>query len=137
MAWGEVYSALSSGVVDGAEAPLPSLYGAKLYETKKVISLTGHFKGFTGLIMNADLFASLPENVQQALSEEAVAAGVYMTDLMLDSEEEWIARLEAEGVTFNRDVDVAAFQQATAGVYDKFPDWTEGLYGRVRAILDN
>lgn len=136
VAWGEVYSALSAGVVDGAEAPLPSIYGAKLHETKKTISLTGHFKGFTGLMMNADLYASLPEDIQTALSEEAVAAGVYMTDLMLNSEEEWIGKLEAEGVTFNRDVDVAAFQDATADVYTKFPDWSEGLYDRVRTILD-
>ncbi|WP_323772441.1 C4-dicarboxylate TRAP transporter substrate-binding protein [Antarctobacter sp.] len=137
VAWGEVYSALSAGVVDGAEAPLPSIYGAKLHETKKTISLTGHFKGFTGLMMNADLYASLPEDVQQALSEEAIAAGVFMTDLMLNSEEEWIAKLESEGVTFNRDVDIPAFQDATAGVYTKFPDWSDGLYDRVRAILDN
>ncbi|TNF18354.1 MAG: DctP family TRAP transporter solute-binding subunit [Rhodobacteraceae bacterium] len=136
VAWGEVYSALSAGVVDGAEAPLPSIYGAKLHETKKVISLTGHFKGFTGLMMNADLYAALPEDIRTALSEEAVAAGVYMTDLMLNSEEEWIGKLEAEGVTFNRDVDLAAFQAATAVVYTKFPDWSEGLYDRVRAILD-
>ena len=137
VAWGEVYSALSAGVVDGAEAPLPSIYGAKLHETKKVISLTGHFKGFTGLIMNADLFASLPADIQTAINEEALAAGVFMTNLMLNSQEEWIATLESEGVTFNREVDVAAFQAATADVYTKFPEWSEGLYDQVRSILDN
>lgn len=137
VAWGEVYSALSAGVVDGAEAPLPSIYGAKLHETKSVISLTGHFKGFTGLMMNADVFAGMPEDIQAIIAEEAIAAGAFMTDLMLNSEEDWIARLEAEGVTFNRDVDVAAFQAATAEVYTKFPDWSEGLHDEVRAILDN
>ena len=137
VAWGEVYSALSAGVVDGAEAPLPSLFGAKLHETKKVISLTGHFKGFTGLVMNADLFATLPADIQDALNEEAVNAGVFMTNLMLDSQEEWIAKLEAEGVTFNRDVDVAAFQAATTVVYTKFPAWSDGLHQKVRDILDN
>ncbi|MEY8141171.1 C4-dicarboxylate TRAP transporter substrate-binding protein [Falsihalocynthiibacter sp. CO-5D18] len=137
VAWGEVYSALSAGVVDGAEAPLPSIYGSKLYETKNVISLTGHFKGFTGLMMNADLFVALPEDIQTIINEEAINAGGFMTDLMLSSEEEWIAKLEAEGVTFNRDVDVAAFQEATADVYTKFPDWSDGLYVQVRSILDN
>ncbi|WP_424986988.1 C4-dicarboxylate TRAP transporter substrate-binding protein [Microbulbifer sp. S227A] len=137
VAWGEVYSALSSGVVDGAEAPLPSIYGAKLHETKKVISLTGHFKGFTGLMMNADQFANLPEDIRTIMLEEADQTGAFMTDLMLNSQEEWIAKLEAEGVTFNRDVDVAAFQAATADVYTKFPDWSDGLYAQVRAILDN
>ncbi|MFY0647624.1 C4-dicarboxylate TRAP transporter substrate-binding protein [Sulfitobacter geojensis] len=137
VAWGEVYSALSAGVVDGAEAPLPSIFGAKLHETKDVISLTGHFKGFTGLMMNADLFATIPEDIQMIIAEEAEATGAFMTDLMLNSEEEWISKLEAEGVTFNRDVDVAAFQAATADVYTKFPDWSEGLYEQVRGILDN
>lgn len=137
VAWGEVYSALSAGVVDGAEAPLPSIYGAKLHETKKVISLTGHFKGFTGLMMNAQVFDSMPTDIRAIIAEEAVKTGAFMTNLMLDSEEEWIAKLEAEGVTFNRDVDVAAFQDVTADVYTKFPDWSEGLYERVRAILDN
>ncbi|WP_380056163.1 C4-dicarboxylate TRAP transporter substrate-binding protein [Falsihalocynthiibacter sp. SS001] len=137
VAWGEVYSALSAGVVDGAEAPLPSIYGAKLYEAKKVISLTGHFKGFTGLMMNSEIFAGLPEDIQSIINEEAVNTGAFMTDLMLNSEEDWISKLEAEGVIFNRDVDVAAFQEATAEVYTKFPEWSEGLYEEVRAILDN
>ncbi|MDV7145595.1 C4-dicarboxylate TRAP transporter substrate-binding protein [Tropicimonas sp. TH_r6] len=137
LAWAEVYSGLSAGVVEGAEAPLPSIYGAKLHEVKKVISLTGHFKGFTGLVINSDYFAMLPEDIQTVLVEEAVAAGVFMTDLMLNSQEEWVKKLEAEGVTFNRDVDVPAFQEKTAVTYTKFPDWTPGLYEQVREILDN
>lgn len=137
VAWGEVYSALSAGVVEGAEAPLPSIYGAKLHETKKVISLTGHFKGFTGLMMNSDVFAGMPQDIQDIINEESVKTGAFMTDLMLGSQEEWIAKLEAEGVTFNREVDIAAFQAATADVYTKFPDWSEGLYSQVRTILDN
>ncbi len=137
LAWAEVYSGLSAGVVEGAEAPLPSIYGAKLHEVKKVISLTGHFKGFTGLVINSDYFAALPEDIQTVMVEEAVAAGVFMTDLMLNSQEEWVKKLEAEGVAFNRDVDIPAFQEMTAVTYTKFPDWTPGLYEKVRAILDN
>lgn len=134
--WTEVYSGLSAGVVDAAEAPLPSLYGARLHEVKKVISLTGHFKGFTGLVINADYFASLPEDIQSIMSEEALAAGEFMTSQMLESQEEWIAKLEAEGISFNRDVDTAAFQKKTASVYSEFPAWSEGLYDKVRSILD-
>lgn len=137
LAWAEVYGGLSAGVVDGAEAPLPSIYGAKLHEVKKTISLTGHFKGFTGLIINADYFAGLPADIQRILAEEAVTAGVFMTDLMLNSEQEWIAKLEAKGVAFIRDVNIDAFQEITAPVYQKFPAWSEGLYDRVRSILDN
>lgn len=137
LAWSEVYSGLSAGVVEGAEAPLPSLYGAKLFEVKKVISMTGHFKGFTGLVINSDYFAALPEDIQTIMKEEATKTGEFMTDLMLKSENEWVAKLEAEGVTFNRDIDLAAFQEATASTYTKFPKWSDGLYQKVRTILDD
>ena len=136
LAFAEVYAGLSTGVVDGVESPLPTLYSAKLYEVKKVLSLTGHFVNFTGLAINADYFATLPKDIRSILLEEAQAAGVYMTDLILDSEEEWVRRFEAEGVEVNRDIDVAAFQAATADVYRRFPGWSEGLHEQVRAILE-
>ncbi|HET7413486.1 MAG TPA: TRAP transporter substrate-binding protein DctP, partial [Pararhizobium sp.] len=41
--WSETYSALQQNVVQAAEAPLGSLWGSKLYETRKVISMTKHF----------------------------------------------------------------------------------------------
>lgn len=137
LSFSEVYAGLSAGVVDGAESPLPTLFSAKLYEVKKVISLTGHFKGFTGLVINADYFASLPMDIQQILFEEANAAGVFMTGLIMASEQEWIAKFEAEGVTVNRVVDIEAFREATAVVYRRFPEWSDGLYEKVRQILDN
>lgn len=133
--WPEVYSGLSAGVVEAAEAPLPSIYGAKLHEVKKVVSLTGHFKAFTGLIMNADYLASMPEELQVVLKEEALAAGDLMTEIMLSSQEEWEKKLADEGVTFNRDVDLEAFREASLPVYEKFPDWTEGLHEKVLKTL--
>jgi len=137
LAFAEVYSGLSAGVVDGAESPLPTLYSAKLYEVSKVLSLTGHFKGFTGLVINADYFSRLPEDIRLILEQEAEAAGYAMTEHMLSSEEEWIEKFEARGVTINRDIDIEAFRTATAVVYDRFPAWSDGLYERVRRILDD
>lgn len=136
LAFAEVYSGLSAGVVEGAESPLPTLFSAKLYEVTSVLSLTGHFKGFTGLVINADVFASLPGDIQHILSQEAIAAGHFMTEQMLNSEEEWIKKFEAEGITINRLIDIEAFRAATADVYNRFPDWSDGLYARVRLILD-
>lgn len=135
LAWSEVYSGLSTGVVGAAEAPLASLYAAKLFETKDTVSMTGHFRAFVGLVMNSDLYASFPQEVQEALSSSAIEAGEYMTDLVIESEEEYIGMLEVEGVGIVRDVDEAAFREATAGVYDAFPAWSDGLHERVNAIL--
>ncbi len=135
LAWAEVYSGLSQGVVDAAEAPLGSLWGSKLYESKKTISMTGHFKAFVGMAMGRTYWDTLPEDVQQVLLEEAKKAGDFLTDLTISSQEEFKKKFEAEGVTFVDDIDFAAFQKATESVYQAFPDWTPGLHDKIKAIL--
>lgn len=134
--WPEVYSGLANRVIDAAEAPLSSLHGSRLYESANVISMTGHFTAFTGPIINEDLFQSMPAELQELLVEAAVEAGLYMADLVNEGQAEFRASLEAEGVTFVDDVDVAAFREATAVVYEAFPAWSEGLHDRIRALLD-
>jgi tripartite ATP-independent transporter DctP family solute receptor len=134
--WPEVYSALANRVIDAAEAPLSSLYGSKLYESAKIVSMTGHFTAFTGPIINEDLYRSMPEDLRAILTEAAVEAGTYMAELVNARQGEFRAQLEAQGVTFVDDVDRAALREATAVVYQAFPKWSEGLHDRIRALLD-
>ena len=133
--WSEVYNALQQNVVQAAEAPLGSLWGSKLQETRKVISMTGHFTAFVMWPINATFFNKLPKDVQQVLLEEGKKAGDEMTRLTLASQADYMAKLKAAGVTFVTDVDVPAFQKATASVYTAFPKWTPGLRETVLANL--
>jgi tripartite ATP-independent transporter DctP family solute receptor len=133
--WAEVYNALQQHVVEGAEAPLGSLWGSKLQETRKVISLTGHFTAFVMWPINASFFNKLPKDVQQVLMEEGKKAGAEMTRLTLASQDDYMAKFKAAGVTIVSDVDIPAFQKATASVYTAFPKWTPGLRETVLANL--
>jgi tripartite ATP-independent transporter DctP family solute receptor len=133
--WSEVYNALQQHVVEGAEAPLGSLWGSKLQETRKVISLTGHFTAFVMWPINSAFFNKLPKDVQQILLEEGRKAGVEMTRLTLASQDEYLAKFKAAGVTIVNDVDIDAFKKATAKVYKAFPKWTPGLRETVLANL--
>ena len=133
--WSEVYNALQQNVVQAAEAPLGSLWGSKLQETRKVISMTGHFTAFVMWPINATFFNKLPKDVQQVLIEEGRKAGAEMTRLTLASQDDYIAKFKSAGVTFVSDVDVPAFQKATATVYTAFPKWTPGLRETVLANL--
>ena len=133
--WSEVYNALQQNVVAAAEAPLGSLWGSKLHETRKVISMTGHFTAFVMWPINAGYFAKLPADVQQVLLEEGKKAGDHMTKLTLDQNQDYINKFKAAGVTFVTDVDLPAFQKATTGVYSAFPKWTPGLHGQVTKIV--
>ncbi|MEO8312181.1 MAG: C4-dicarboxylate TRAP transporter substrate-binding protein [Caldimonas sp.] len=133
--WSEVYNALQQNVVQGAEAPLGSLWGSKLQETRKYISMTGHFTAFVMWPINTAFFNKLPKDVQQVLLEEGRKAGAEMTRLTLASQDDYMAKFKAAGVTFVTDVDVPAFQKATASVYTAFPKWTPGLRETVLANL--
>ena len=133
--WSEVYNALQQNVVAGAEAPLGSLWGSKLHETRKVISMTGHFTAFVMWPMNINYFNKLPADTQKILLEEGKKAGDEMTRLTLTLESDYVAKFKAAGVTFVPDVDLAAFQKSTAGVYKAVPKWTPGLHDTVMAAL--
>ena len=137
LAWAEVYSGLAQGVIHAAEAPLGSILGAKLYEHKKVISTTGHFKAFVGMAIGTTYWNTLPKDVQQLLLDEGQTWGETLTQLTLSSMDEQQAQLEKEGVTFVKDVDVKSFQKATESVYSAFPKWTPGLHDKIKGILAN
>ena len=133
--FGEAYTALSSGVVDGIESPLESHYAAKFYEAKKTMSMTGHFTNWLSPVMSAKVFDALPADLQAIVLQEAETAGEIITALTLDREQGFREKLEAAGVTFVDDVDRAALGEKSKAAYSQFPDWTPGLYDTVQKAL--
>ncbi len=117
MPWSEVYSALQQNVLDGAEAQLPAIVGAKLDEVISDITKTGHINLITGLITSAAWFDSLPEDLQQVLREESLKAGDIASYGTRDALAEMEEELTAKGVNV-REIDVTPFREATASVYE-------------------
>lgn len=128
--WSEVYSALSQGVVDAAEAPLSTIFGSKLFEVKKNISLTGHFTALTGTIMSQKLFDSMPKEYQEMLQKAIDEWGIVCSERTEARENEWRKKLEEAGVIFN-EVDAAAFADACQKVFEN-PAWP-----KYRELRDN
>ncbi|MBD1567090.1 C4-dicarboxylate TRAP transporter substrate-binding protein [Vibrio sp. S12_S33] len=79
--WAETYPAMQQGTVDGFEAQLPATIAASLQETVKYVAETEHFQLMTALVTSEEWFNNLPEEYQTILSEEAVNAGAYASDL--------------------------------------------------------
>jgi tripartite ATP-independent transporter DctP family solute receptor len=126
--WAEVYSALSSNVIDGAEAQFPAIIGANLHEVISHITKTGHINLITGLVTSAQWFESLPEDLQGILRDEALEAGDIASYGTQDSLASIEAQLTEAGVTVS-EVDTTPFREATAGVYDDLG------YGDLRETL--
>lgn len=128
--WSEVYSALDQGVVDAAEAPLATIYTSKLQEAAKNIAMTGHFTGIIGLEMSQSVWDSMSASQQSVLEECIKEVGMTYSENVIASEQEWREKLESEGVVFT-DVDREPFREASASVYTKFPEWSDGLYDTI------
>jgi tripartite ATP-independent transporter DctP family solute receptor len=116
MPWSEVYSALQTRVIDGAEAQHPAVYGARLYEVVKIITKTEHIYLITGIVTSRVWFDKLPADQQAILSEESFAAGKWASEATIASLADYEKKLREKGVTIV-EIDKAPFKAATAGVY--------------------
>lgn len=119
MAYGEVYTALQSGVIDGAENNEVSYFTQKHFEVAPFFSNTRHLIGIDYLIINSGTLAQMSEEDRAAFDEEWTAAWQHHTDLWNEATEEAIAGAEAGGATFV-DVDTEAFAEALAPIVDRF-----------------
>lgn len=112
----EVYPALTQGVIDGAENPLPVLVGAKLHEVAKYLSLTGHLDNVSIWIGSRRYFDSLPPDISRILKESAEAAARYVHDQVNRNEKEAMQTMQAAGVEIITP-DKGAFRAAVRPIY--------------------
>lgn len=130
----EVYTALSTGIIDGAENPVSVLYGQKTFEPAPFLMLTGHLDNVTNITISQKYFAKLPPEIQTALTETALVAGDFMTKLGLEQEQKDIEKMKAAGVTVI-EVDRALFRKASEQTYTQFPEWSKDLYQTVQDFI--
>lgn len=130
----EVYPALTTGVIDGAENPIPVLYGQKHHEPAKYLILTGHLDNVTNITIGNKYYQKLPDAIKKTLTETCEQAGEYMNSIILEAEKDTIEKMKAEGVTVI-EVDRSLFREASKGTYTKFPEWTPGLYDTLQNYL--
>jgi TRAP-type transport system periplasmic protein len=131
----QVYTGLAQGTIDMLEAPLPTMWASKFYEQAKYVAMTSHMIAWDPVVMSETVFRSMPADLQQIVLEQASAAADVMTQLKAQQETEIIPKYQAAGVTVIEDVDRAAFQRATAPIYESYPGFTPGIRATVEALL--
>lgn len=120
MAYGELYTALQQGVMDGAENAPGNVLNDKFYEVTKYFSATRHFAppGVVGISMSA--FESLPADLQEYLVEASLELGRMERALDEEEQEKAIAALEEQGMTVIREPNINAFQTSVRPVVENF-----------------
>jgi tripartite ATP-independent transporter DctP family solute receptor len=122
MAWGETFTAVQQGAIDGLEIPLAIIDQAKYYEVTKFLSITNHTYSAIGLVMSKRTFDRMPDDIKKAIVEVSAPAAKAQRDAASATANEILERLEKSGMKVNRIGDVKPFRTSVQGVYEKFKD---------------
>lgn len=135
MNWGEVYTALQQGTIDGQENPAMAILDGKIYEVNQYLSITEHFYSPAELLISADLFNSLSAEQQEAIKKAAAEACEYQREQAGEFNQSKLDTLEENGMLIT-EVDKTSFQEATQVVYDTYQDEYGAQLDEIRAILN-
>jgi len=115
----EVFTALSTGVMDGQENPLTQIWSQKFQEVQKYLSLTGHVYTPAFVAVGAKRWDSLPADVRKVLEDTAKETQAFVYERAKKDDDELVAKFTAAGVKVNQ-ADKDAFIAASKGIYDEF-----------------
>lgn len=119
MTWGEVYTSLQQGVIDGQENPINIIRTHKIYEVNKNLALTGHVYSPALLLMNEKKFNSLSPDLQKTLVEAGKEAAKFERKFIRDNEAKMLEELKGFGMQVTTP-DKKLFQKATEPTYKKY-----------------
>ena len=119
MPFGEVYTALKTGLVDAAENNYPSYESSRHFEVARFYNKTEHSLAPEILLFSKKVWDTLSADEQKQIRAAAKESVIYMRKLWDEREAKSLALVKAAGVQIV-DVDKASFQAAMKPVYDKF-----------------
>lgn len=135
ISWGELYTALQGGVVDGAENNPPSFYLSNHYEVCRYYSLNEHSTVPDVLLISTRIWNTLTEEEQKWVQEAATESVDYQRKLWAESEKHSLDMAEASGVRIIYP-DKEPFIKRIQPLYDQFKQENEELYKLIERILE-
>lgn len=135
----ELPTALATGIVDGQENPVNTIYSAQMYETQNYLMLTDHMIDINMVYMNNDTFESLSEEQKEIFLEAHKEAAMKVrkrSEELQNSLIEELQKLGMEVISQEDGLEVETFQKVVyAQVLTIFPSWQKYVE-RIRAMSD-
>lgn len=132
ISWGELYTSLQQGVVDGAENNPPSFYLSRHYEVCKFYSLDEHTVLPDVLLIGTYVWDKLTEQEQNWLSDAVEESVKYQRMLWAEAEEEALREVQKAGVKIFRP-DKTLFAEKVQPIYESYKDDPE-IYPLIKQI---
>ncbi len=137
ISFGELYTALQQGVVDGAENNLPSFYLSRHYEVCRHYSMDEHTRTPDMLLVSTETWESLDAELQEALMRAARESSVIQRKLWKQKEEESLAAILEAGVEVHTP-DPGTFRAAVDEMLKSYEGTEVGeLVERIAAVEDS
>jgi TRAP-type C4-dicarboxylate transport system substrate-binding protein len=135
-AFTEVYTALSTGAVDGQDNPLPTVVDAKFYEVTKQIALTSHLVDLNYVAFSKATWDGLTPDQQMTVQRAADAASAWGRLKQLDKENNLADFIRSQGVEiYSPDLDAFRTHVQAQYVGSEFAaSWPDGVLEKINAL---
>jgi tripartite ATP-independent transporter DctP family solute receptor len=118
MAFGEVYTSLQTGVIDGYEHDASTTLQQRFYEIAHFMARTRHIAGVLGLYASSASMSRIPADVRSMLQQAAIAAAAEQRAMGAREDETATAELAKRGMVI-RDIDASSFRGNARGLWDR------------------
>ena len=117
MAFGEVYTSLQTGVIDGYEHDASTTLAQRFFEVARFMARTRHIAGVLGLWASTAAMSTLPADVVAMLERAAREAARQQRQMGAEEDARATAQLRERGMTI-REIDVAPFERAASQLWE-------------------
>ncbi|TVM36832.1 DctP family TRAP transporter solute-binding subunit [Oceanidesulfovibrio marinus] len=122
MAFGELYSAMQQGTVDGQENPSAHIWTKRFFEVQDYASLTAHAYSPEPMLISMISWGKLSDDQKAIVQEAADEAIAWQRQLSEDQDNEYWDKIKATGKIEVIEVDREPFAEATISVHEMFAD---------------
>lgn len=119
MPWGDAFTAMQQGAIDGQENDYSINYTQNVFEVQEYLSLTEHIFAVNTLMGSQTNLSNLPEDVQKIIEESAVDAAKTIREHNIKESDNLRKKLEEKGMKIN-EVDKEAFMKSVPKTQEKY-----------------
>jgi TRAP-type transport system periplasmic protein len=121
VAFGEVYMALKTGVVEAQENPPETILNYKFYEAQKYLIATKHVYAPARILSSAKWWNTMNKDDQDLLTKAMEEGVAYANSITKDGDEKYVKELQELGMTLI-EVDTDAFKEAVRPIIDQLAE---------------
>ena len=134
VSFGELYSALQTGVVDGAEQPIANYKSNAFPEVANNLILDGHTLGAIQAVITDAAWNKLTANPQKVIMEAGKYTQEFNATLSADAEAKVLEELKADGCNVVEVTDLAPWQEACSKVIEENTADQAELYQQIKDL---